>query len=185
MKNLASLALAVLLCNSALADEVDFSFNSDAFRAFYIHDFRNNDLAADFGLLYNGDEGNVLNVSLYLTGFASDGSSPLQAGIGGRTGWVDGDNSGQSGAPLAVGGFLKYTFKKLNRVSIRGEAWYAPEILSFGDLDEYEDFSVRVGYNLLKAADIYIGLRYVRGDFDNDSKAEFDDGANIGFNIRF
>ena len=83
MKNLASLALAVLLCNSAYAGEVDFSFNSDAFRAFYIHDFKNNDLQSDFGLLYNGDDGSVINVSLYLSGFASDGSSPLQAGIGG------------------------------------------------------------------------------------------------------
>jgi len=185
MKNLASLALAVLLCNAVLADEVDFSFNSDAVRAFYVYDFRSNDLAADVGLLYNDDEGNVLNVSLYLTGLASDGASPLQAGIGGRTGWVDGDDSGQSGAPLAVGGYLKYNFKQLNRLCIRGDAWYAPEILSFGDLDEYEDFSVRVGYNVLKEADIYLGLRYVRGNFDNDSKAEFDDGANIGFNIRF
>ena len=185
MKNLASLALAVLLCNSAYAGEVDFSFNSDAFRAFYIHDFKNNDLQSDFGLLYNGDEGSVANVSLYLSGFASDGSSPLQAGIGGRTGWVEGDKSGQSGAPLAVGGYLKYTFQNLNRVSIRGDAWFAPEILSLGDLEKYEDFSVRVGYNILKQADIYIGLRYVRGSFDNDSNAKFDDGANIGFSIRF
>ena len=185
MKNLASLALAVLLCNSALADEVDFSFNSDAFRAFYIHDFKNHDLQSDFGLLYNSDEGSVANVSLYLSGFASDGSSPLQAGIGGRTGWLDGDKSGQSGAPLAVGGYLKYTFKKLNRVSIRGDAWFAPEILSFGDLEKYEDFSIRAGYNILKQADVYIGLRYVRGDFDNGTKADFDDSANIGFSIRF
>jgi hypothetical protein len=185
MKNLASLALVVLLCNPAYAGEVDFSFNSDAFRAFYIHDFKNNDLQSDFGLLYSDDNGSVVNVSLYLSGFASDGASPVQAGIGGRTGWVDGDKSGQSGAPLAIGGYLKYTFNRLNRVSLRGDVWFAPEILSFGDLDKYQDYSVRLGYNILKQADIYIGLRYVKGDFDNGSKAEFDDGANIGFSIQF
>jgi hypothetical protein len=185
MKNLASLALGLLLCNSAFASEFDFSFNSDAFRAIYIHDFRNHDLQSDFGLLYTDDDGYVANVSLYLSGFASDGSSPLQVGIGGRTGIVDGDKSGQTGAPIAVGGYLKYTFPNLNRVSIRGDAWFAPEILSLGDLEKYQDYSLRLGYNVMKEADIYIGLRYVKGNFDNGTKVDFDDGANIGFSIRF
>ena len=185
MKNLAILALAVCLCNSAFASEIDFSFNSDAFRAVYIHDFKNHDLQSDFGFLYTDDDGYVANASLYLSGFASDGASPLQAGIGGRSGIVDGDHSGQTGVPLAVGGYLKYTFPNLNRVNIRGEVWFAPDILSFGDLEKYQDYTVRVGYNILKQADIYIGLRYVKGDFDNNTKVEFDDGANIGFNVRF
>jgi hypothetical protein len=185
MKFPRSLMLALLLCSNAYAGEIDFSFNGDALRGLYIHDFKNNNLRSDFGLLYNQDNGWVANVSLYLAGLASDGANPLEAGLGGRTGYVDGDQSGQSGIPIAVGGFIKYTFPRLNRLNIRGEAWIAPEILSTGDLTEYQDYTVRVGYNVLKQADIYLGYRYVQGKFDNDTKVDFDDGAIIGFSIRF
>lgn len=185
MKTLASLTLAVLLSSTVVAGEIDFSFNSDAFRFIYAHDFTNNDLRSDFGFLNTDDDGWVANASLYLTGFASDGTNPLQAGIGGRTGWVDGDSSKQSGIPLAVGGFVKYTFPKWNRLSLRGEGWIAPEILSFGDLDKYQDYTVRVGYNVLKQADLYIGYRYVKGNFSDAPSVTFDDGGHIGFTIRF
>lgn len=177
--------LAVLLCSAASADEIDLSFNSDAVRFEYVRAFSRNDLKADFGLLSNDDDGWVATSSLYLSGLASDGANPLQAAIGGRTGWVNGDDSGQDGVPVAVGGYLKYVFPRLNRVSLRGDAWFAPDILCIGDLDKYQDYSVRLGYSLLAQADLYAGLRYVRGDFDNGSDVDFDDGAIIGFNIRF
>lgn len=185
MKFTAGVMLGLLLCSAASADELDLSFNSDAVRFEYVHAFSQNDLQANFGLLSNSDEGWVATSGLYLSGFASDGANPLQAAIGGRTGWVNGDDSGQDGLPLAVGGYLKYTFQRLNRVSLRGDAWFAPDVLCIGDLDKYQDYSLRLAYSLLEQADLYVGVRYVRGDFDNDSKAEFDDDAIIGFNIRF
>jgi len=185
MKFPAGFVLGLLLCSAASADEIDLSFNSEAVRFGYVHALARNDLQADFGLLASNDEGWVATSSLYLTGFASDGANPLQASVGGRTGWVSGDDSGQGGAPVAVGGALKYTFPRFNRLSLRGEAWFAPDILCIGDLDKYQDYTLRLGYSVLRQADLYAGLRYVRADFDNDSKAEFDNGANIGFNIRF
>lgn len=72
-----------------------------------------------------------------ISGFATDGASPLQAAVGGCTGWVNGDDSGQDGLPLALGGYLKYTFPRLKRVSLRGEAWFAPDALCAGDLDKF------------------------------------------------
>jgi hypothetical protein len=185
MKFTAGVMLGLLLCSAAGADELDLSFNSDAVRFDYVHAFSQNDLQASFGLLSNSDEGWVAAGSLFISGFATDGASPLQAAIGGRTGWVNGDDSGQDGLPLALGGYLKYTFPRLNRVSLRGDAWYAPDALCAGDLDKYQDYSLRLAYSLLEQADLYAGMRYVRGDFSNDSKADFDDGAIIGINIRF
>jgi hypothetical protein len=109
----------------------------------------------------------------------------LQAAIGGRTGWVNGDDSGQDGVPLALGGYLEYTFPRLSRVSLRGDAWYAPDALCAGDLDKYQDYTLRLAYSLLEQADLYVGVRYVQADFSNDSDADFDDDAIIGINIRF
>ena len=176
---------AFLLCNFAAADELDLSFNSDAVRLAYVRDLTNPDLQADFGFLTESDKGEVIHASLYLTGMASDGANPLEAAVGGRTAFVDGDGPNQEGIPLALGGFVKYTFADANRFSLRADLWYAPDVLTLNDLEKYEDFSIRLAYNILREADIYVGARYVRGEFDNGTDVIFDNGAHIGVNIRF
>ena len=185
MKFLTGLMASVLLCVSASAGELDLSFNSDAVRAFYVHDFANRDLKSDFGFLTDSDKGEVINVSLFLTGAASDGENPLEGGLGARTGYVDGDGSGQEGFPLAIGGYLKYTLQESNRISVRVDAWFAPDVLTLNDLEKYEDYSIRLAYNFLRQADVYVGARYVAGEFDNGTNVTFDNGLNMGINIRF
>jgi hypothetical protein len=185
MKFTAVVAAALLLCTGAIADELDLSFNSDAIRAIYTRDFQSNELTWDAGIIHHTDNGYVVTGSLFISGLASDGNSPLQAGLGARTGLVDGDDSGQTGVPLAVGGYLKYTLPNFDRISIRADGWYAPDVLSIKDLDKYEDYTIRVAYNLLRNADVYVGARYVKAEFDNDSEQHFDTGMNIGMNLRF
>jgi hypothetical protein len=185
MKTSAAMAAVCLLCTSAMADELDLSFNDDAFRAYYVYDFESNDLAWDAGLVNNSDKGFVAYGSLLLTGFASDGLNPLEGGLGARTGWIDGDDSGQNGVPVAVGGYLKYTFPNLNRVSVRVDAYYAPEVISIKDVEQFEDYTIRIAYNLLREADLYLGARYVKAEFDNDTEQTFDNGMHIGISLRF
>ena len=185
MKITAAMLAAFLLCMNAFAGEFDLSFNSDAFRFIYGQDFEDNNLAWDAGLLNNSDKGYVINASLYLTGFASDGDNPLEAGLGGRSGYVDGDNSDQTGIPLALGGYLKYTLPNFNRISIRGDAYFAPDILTAMDLEKYEDYTLRVAYNLMQEADIYVGVRYVKAEFDNDTSQLIDNGMHLGIDLRF
>ena len=185
MKISAALSAAILLCTNAVADELDLSFNEDAFRVVYARDFATNDLSWDAGVLNHSDNGFVVNGSMYLSGFASDGTNPLEAGLGARLGWVDGDDSGQTGVPVAPGGFLKYTLSDYNRFSIRVDAYYAPDALSIKDVESYKDYSIRVAYNLLREADIFVGARYVKAEFDNDSEQLFDNGMHLGMNLRF
>jgi hypothetical protein len=185
MKFTDAFAAALLFCTNALADDLDLSFNSDAFRASYVHDLASNDLAWDVGAVNNSDKGFVAYGSLYLRGMASDGRNPLEGGVGGRTGWIDGDEGGQTGIPLALGGYLKYTFPRFNRFSIRTDIYYSPEVLSVVDLEKFEDYSIRLSYNLLREADIYIGARYVKAEFDNDTEQTFDSGMNLGISLRF
>jgi len=185
MGRLMGMAAALLLCSSVWAGELDFSFNQDALRFLYVHDFAANDLQADLGFALNSDKGTVVNASLYVAGLASDGVDPLEAGLGARTGYVDGDLSKQSGLPVAVGGFVKYTFPAMNRLSVRAEGWIAPDVLTLGDLDRYQDFTLRVQYGVLKQADVYVGARYLNTEFSNGTRALIDNGFNVGFNIRF
>ena len=110
----------------------------------------------------------------------------LEAGLGGRFVYTNGDVSGQDGYGFPVGGFLRFTPQRMNQLSLFGSAYYAPDILSIGDMDSYREYTVRVAYNVLRQADIHIGARYVRGEYDGGSPdARFDTGMHIGLTLRF
>ncbi|MDP6436804.1 MAG: YfaZ family outer membrane protein [Gammaproteobacteria bacterium] len=185
MKTLIGLLATVLLCSSATAGELDLSFNGNAVRGFWAFELDSYDLDAEYGLLHNSDEGTMINASIFQSGYASDGENPLQAGLGARSGYIDGDDSDQHGLLLALGGYLKYTFPDRNRLSLRADVYFAPDMLSTIDLERYEDYTVRLAYNFLRNGDIYIGARYVKGEFDNDSDPLFDNGLHLGMNLRF
>ena len=185
MRFVLALLAAGLLCVQAAADEIDLSFSSDALRVVYLHDITNSRLNVEGGWLENGDYGRALHVGLTLRGFASGGANPVRAGVGGRLAVVDGDLPNQSGYGLGVGGFLSYTFTRFNRITLTGAAYFAPDILTGSDLEKYQDYTARLGYQILRDAEIYLGVRYVKGSFDVTPEVLFDDGAHIGFSIRF
>jgi hypothetical protein len=74
---------------------------------------------------------------------------------------------------------------RYNRFAVSGELYWAPDLLTGGDADEYVDGTVRVGYSVTRQADVYVGARYVSADYDNRPSIKFDTGLHAGFNLRF
>jgi hypothetical protein len=185
MKSYLSLLGLVLCCAQAVADAVDLSFNSDAARLQYVRDLRSNTLNLDAGWLHHTDNGNVVHVGLHLADMASGGTNPVQAGLGVRVVYSNGDLSNQDGFAIPIGGYLRYTLPRFNRISIGGEVYFAPNVLSLGDAEKYEEYAFRVGYNLMREADIYIGARYVNGEYKKARDARYDNGMHIGITLRF
>ncbi len=177
--------IGLLLCAQANADLIDLSFNSDALRLQYAHEFKSNAMNLDAGVLFNSDTGQVAHVGFFVAGDASSGSNPVTAGVGVRLVYTNGDLSGQNGFALPIGGFVRYSPRKANRIAFEGQAYFAPEILSLGDAEQYEEYTVRFSYNVIHAADIYIGVRYVKGEYKNVPDALYDTGMHIGATVRF
>jgi len=184
MRLILSLA-GVLVCAQAAAEEINLSFNGDAVRAGYIHALQARNLQIDAGWLHHQDAGDVIHVGLNLASIASEGTDPVQAGLGGELTYFDGDLANQSGYTAAIGGFVRYTVPGYNRIVVGGRAYFGPGILSGGDADQFQDLSVRVSYNVMRDADIFIGARYVKGEYDNAPDARFDTGLHVGINLRF
>jgi hypothetical protein len=181
---LAALGLA-LFCAQVSAEQLDLSFNSDAVRLQYVHEFKSNNLNLDTGWLYNSDSGSVIHVGLNLAGFASSGSNPITAGVGARIVYTNGEKSNQDGFMAPVGGFLRWSPSGLDRLSVSGDIYYAPKILSLGDAEKYEEYAIRVGYNITREADIYIGARYINGEYKQAPRALYDNGMHVGISLRF
>lgn len=184
MRVLLTLFGMALVCAQASADSVDLSFNSDAVRGQYLRAFESN-LNLDVGWLHHTDNGDVLHAGFHIAGLASSGTNPLTAGVGVRLVYSDGDLSDQDGFAVPLGGYVRYTPKTANRLSIQGEAYFAPDVLGFGDAEQFEDYTLRLGYNVIRAVDVYIGARYVKGQYDKAPSARFDNGMHIGVTWRF
>lgn len=185
MKLVIVLLAAGLCCAQAAADEIDLSLNSDALRFIYDHDLRRTQLHLDGGWLYHEDNGNAVHLGLTLPGFASEGANPVRAGLGGRLVYVDGDLPDQSGFGLGFGGFLSYTLAKFNRINVTGAAYFAPDIATLSDLEKYQDYTAKVGYQFTREAEVYLGVRYVKGNFDTAPNVLFDNGMHVGFDVKF
>jgi hypothetical protein len=186
MRFVLSLFGIMLLCAQVLAGELDFSFNSDALRLQYAHELAANGLRIDAGWLHNSDNGDVLHGGAHIVDLASSGRDKIEAGVGGRIVYTNGDLSGQDGFAVPIGGFVRYTPQAMNRLSVSGSLYYAPSILALGDMDKYQEYGIRVSYNVLREADVFLGARYVRGDYkDGLPDSRFDTGMHIGMTLRF
>ncbi len=191
--NQAWLALCLcLVAGTASAQTVgkalDINLNSDSARLGFAWRLGNPNYLVDVGWLYDQDDGDVVHASFHLVDAAASPGTPLQAGLGLRLVYSRPDPGFVGdGTALALGGFARYTLPNADRFNIGGYLYYAPDVTSFGDKEEYFEVGARVGYNVIRDADIYIGLRRIEAQYKepwNDSFT-FDSGLHAGFEFRF
>jgi len=117
---------------------------------------------------------------------------------------VSGENWSQSGTfDISIGGRLIYAapknldlsalafgaklrFSPVHRLGIGGSIFYAPSITSFMDADSYTETTLRLDYQILPQAFVYIGHRKIEVDIDGGGKnVELDEGVHLGFKMLF
>jgi len=182
------LPLLVMLMVSgpaAAVNGLDLNVNDKAARIALHFDLSNN-LVVDTSWLYHQDKGNVVGAGLHLTGAATGGRNPLQAGLGGRLVVASSSVGAEDdGAALPIGGFVNYTLPDYDRFMVGGSVYYAPDVLSFGDMTKYREYNAWAGYSVLRQGQIYLGLRGIKGDFKDSPSVSFDTGVHFGVRLRF
>lgn len=185
--NLLTAALASLLLAGPLAQaaELDLNVNDDAARLTYAWQVPDGKLRFDAGWLHHQDRGDVGHFGMHLVDLASTGRNPLRGGLGGKIFYMNSDRIDDDGFALGLGGFLSYTIPRANRITLSGHAYFAPDVLAFGGSGGYHEVEGRVSYNVLREADVYLGARYARADFDRRGDDVIDNGLHIGITLRF
>ena len=161
------------------------SLNDDAARLTYAWDTSIEGLQLDAGWLHHQDRGDVANFGLHLKGDASSGASPLVGGLGGKVFFIDPDRGSADAIVLGIGGFVRYTVPQYNRFNVYAHAYFAPDVLAFGDGEQYREFEARIGYNVLRDADVFLGVRYANIEFDPAGELTMDNGLHAGIELRF
>jgi hypothetical protein len=172
----------------ASADNIDLNLHDEAIRFSYAKELKGGStsgLSAEAGLLYSEDQ-KRLNDTLYHLGLHVSGENWSQSGtfdinLGGRFYYASPEDVDL--AALAFGGAIR--FSPAHRFGIGGHFYFAPRITSYMDADSFRETGVRLDYQVLPQAFVYVGYRQIEVDIDNAKNVELEDDAHIGFKMLF
>lgn len=181
MKHWIALTLALLLAQPALSDEMEISISDKSIDGSYEMFFGNN-FSTEISLLHtdmdNVDNADVYNAATYF--FDKDGvkTNALAAAVfangkygnvhtrlGGKLFYIDTDFSNDMYGIALGGGVDAYVRPNL---FFTGEVFYAPDIITNGDFDNYWEINGRASFQMLRNASIYIGYRLMAADFERE-----------------
>ena len=90
---------------------------------------------------------------------------------------------------VGVGGFLRWQPHFMNGLGLEGQGYFAPSILSFGELSTAYDAVVRITYKVLPQARAFVGYHELRGFYDIEGKGQsntdVDSTLHLGFRITY
>ena len=169
---------------SAGASNLDFNLASNAVGADFSSNLTDTGLEWTVGLMHHSDRANVGDLGLDLVGNASPVGSPLIFGVGGKFFYIS-PNHIDNGEALGIGAHFRYTWPYFNRFAIGGELYYAPNIVSFQNVDRYLQGRVTFDYQILRNADAYVGYRYVSAAFGGGPNVTLDSSVIVGMSLTF
>lgn len=185
-KNFAILfSIAMLLASAQVRSHtLDFSLNNDAVGVDFTTQMTKSELNFGAGLLHHQDNGDVYYGSLFVADNVNKQSGIL-AGLGGRAYFIDADRTDESGTALGLGGFINWEIPSVPNLSLRSDLYYAPDVLSFDEINGYIDFTARIQYRLIEQAWVYLGFRHAEAKTDAPGKTKLDESGNIGLMLWF
>lgn len=192
VKMLAVVVLGVT-ANQAMASRFDANVGSDSARIGFaittLEARQGSDLelnASYLGSEINDENVNIFALGAHIVGDAGTGFLKTEVGVGSQFFFTDVDEV--DGGALSIGGFFIGRFAAYDRVGFSAQVYYAPDLLTFSDVDQYVEYSIAAEYDVLRETTLYLNYRQVKVDFefdDFDDQVTVDNGVNIGLRVLF
>lgn len=178
--------MCALAVQPAMADSIDINLHDNAIRGTYEMKLKaTQGLSADLGLLYleddNRESETMVHAGLHVSGENWSKSGTFDIALGGRL--VYATPGDLDVAALALG--TRVRFSPVPRLGFGGHIYYAPDITAFMDSVGYQEFGLRLDYQLLPQAFVYVGYRNVEFDLEGPGELELDDEGHAGFKVLF
>jgi hypothetical protein len=183
-RQLIALAVASSMAAFAQAHTLDLAIGNDAVSLDYTTQIRKSELNLGAGVLHHKDNGDMAYASLFVADNVNKHSGVL-AGLGGRYYFIDADLIDEDGTALGLGGFLNWDLPTVPNVSLRGDLYYAPDMLTFGEFESFYDFSARIQYRLIERAWIHAGYRRAEASPEEGRDQNIEEGGFVGLMIWF
>ena len=177
---LASMTAAI----SGWADTIDFSLSDASVRVELAGTLPQKQLGYSLSGLHHADNGDLLSIGVHVNDRLKASTGGVSTSVGGKIVGFD-TKSGPNGSAIAIGGYVRQNFDQANLVSVRGDVFYAPRVVSFGDADHYLELGLRLEYQLVEQAAVYLGVRKIDAAFKESSDKTLDKSAQLGLILFF
>jgi len=171
-----------LISTSASASEFELSLSNSSVYA----EATSSDQApaqVALGYLYHEESRNVLNLDFHAQNKSELQGNATHVGVGVRAiGYHEHDTDGLG---LALGGFGEIELQQVPGLSIGGSAHYSPSILTFSDVDNFLWLEAEAAYAVIPNADVLLGYRYIKNDYENGGSKSAESSAFIGLKFQF
>lgn len=182
MKRLALAALTAGMAVSAQAATIDVNINNETIRAEYDAPLPQNRLSMAVGGLYHEEKNSDILVG-HVGLHTQEDTATYSVGVGGRAYGVTGSGD-VDGLAVGFGAQGSIAFEQIKQMRFGGHMYFAPRVISFGDLDGMTDMSLRAYYQALKDVDVYLGWRKLEVDVGAGS-SDLESSLNFGFIMNF
>jgi hypothetical protein len=167
----------MLLSSAAIADDLTVRIGEDALSLMFdpVATEKN---SVSFAFIHNDDE----DTDLLSLGFFANGSKEHFDGrLGGKIYYAD-LNKG-SGYGAALGGEMWLPL--LPDLKLNAGLYYGPSSLSFSDVDKYQEWFLRLNYQVFENAKLGAGVGSLELEPDSGSDVEVEDGVFFEMSLSF
>ncbi|OUS25757.1 hypothetical protein A9Q99_20070 [Gammaproteobacteria bacterium 45_16_T64] len=140
------------------------------------------DLNFSASFLHHEDDGDVYSIGAFVQSPINN-RNDLHGALGAKLYYLDAD--GPDGHGVGLGGELSFKIPSVEKLSIHAEAYYAPKVLAYDDVERFLDTSISLKYRALEQGSIYVGYRKQEVDIKDGERADIDNGAHIGISLQF
>lgn len=130
-----------------------------------------------------GPTRSLITATVRSVGDAGVARHQVDAALGVRAFWLNG--GGFDAQALGVGGALTARLDGMDRLVFSSYAYYAPQIISFGDADAFLEWGGDVAYQVLRTGEVYLGYRQVKVDPKQGADVTVDTGFHLGMRFGF
>ena len=176
------------LSNATFARSFDINLSSDAAQFKYgslVGGTNYGRTEMNVGFLYNEDDNYLGEIGLLVIDEAGSKTPGLELGVGPKFWFGGSDEADVDISGIGLGGQLRYKNINVPRIVYGASIYYAPGIVAFMDAEGLLEYDIRVEYELLPTANVYIGFRSIEADIKNRKDVEIDESAIIGLRFKF
>ncbi|HBA34442.1 MAG TPA: hypothetical protein DCZ12_09950 [Gammaproteobacteria bacterium] len=137
-----------------------------------------------FGAFFNSNNDYLAHAEVMVKSRPVSAEGSVQFGLGVRASYGELDVE-DSLANLSIGGEINLRPYFARKMTVGGELFYSPLILSFMDSEELLEYAVDVKFELVPSSILYFGYRKVTVDTPTISDLELEDNFHVGVRLTF
>ncbi len=135
------------------------------------------------GFLYNDEDNLFFDSGILVKNEVGSNVPGVTVGVGIKGLIAKADSN--DAVAMALGGQIRFAPPFASRFGLAGQFYFAPDIVTFGDADRYIETGVRLEYEILPQALVYVGYRKIKFGLEVRPDVTLDEGAHVGVKITF